>query len=59
MNKEQLLKIGKKAFGGGKNGIFFVLIILFIVCSIFVDGFFFPVNLTNVFDRLRLLRFWL
>jgi inositol transport system permease protein len=52
MNKEQLSKIGKKIFGGGKNGIFFILVIIFIVCSIFVDGFFSPVNLTNVLRQI-------
>jgi inositol transport system permease protein len=52
MNKEQLSKIGKNIFGGGKNGIFFILIVSFTLCSIFVDGFFSPVNLTNVLRQI-------
>jgi inositol transport system permease protein len=52
MNKEQLSKIGKKIFGGGKNGIFLILIVIFIVCSIFVDGFFSQANLANVFRQI-------
>jgi inositol transport system permease protein len=52
MNKEQLSKLGKTIFGGGKNGIFFILIAIFIVCSIFVDGFFSQANLANVFRQI-------
>jgi inositol transport system permease protein len=52
MSKEQLMKIGKKVFGGGKNGILFILVILFIVCSIFVNGFSTPANLTNVLRQI-------
>ena len=52
MNKEQVLKIGKKAFGGGKNGIFFILIAVFVVSAIFVDGFFTQANLANVFRQI-------
>jgi inositol transport system permease protein len=52
MNREQLLKIGKNIFGGGKNGIFFILVILFILCSIFVEGFFTQANLTNVLRQI-------
>jgi inositol transport system permease protein len=50
--KEQLLRLGKKAFGGGKNGIFFVLVVLFLFSSIFVNGFFTPANLTNVMRQI-------
>jgi inositol transport system permease protein len=52
MNKGQLLKAVKNTFGGGKNGIFFILVILFVVCSIFVDGFFTQANLANVFRQI-------
>jgi inositol transport system permease protein len=52
MNKEQLLKIGKKAFGGGKNGMSFVLVIIFVFSTIFVNGFFTPANLTNVMRQI-------
>jgi inositol transport system permease protein len=52
MNKEQLSKLGKKITGGGKNGIFFVLVILFLFSSIFVNGFFTPTNLTNVMRQI-------
>jgi inositol transport system permease protein len=52
MNKEKLLRMGKNIFGDGKNGIFFILVVIFIVCSIFVDGFFSPANLTNVLRQI-------
>jgi inositol transport system permease protein len=52
MNREKLLKIAKNIFGGGKNGIFFILVAIFIVCSIFVDGFFTQANLANVFRQI-------
>jgi inositol transport system permease protein len=35
-----------------KNGIFIILIVIFAICSIFVDGFFSPVNLTNVLRQI-------
>jgi inositol transport system permease protein len=50
--KEQLLKKGKNIFGGGKNGIFFILVILFVACSIFVNGFFTSGNLTNILRQI-------
>jgi inositol transport system permease protein len=52
MNKEQLSKLGKTIFGGGKNGIFFILIAIFLFSSIFVNGFFTPTNLTNVMRQI-------
>jgi inositol transport system permease protein len=52
MNKEKLLKTGKKIFGGGKNGILIILILLFVFASIFVDGFFSQINLTNVLRQI-------
>jgi inositol transport system permease protein len=52
MNKEQLSKLGKTIFGGGKNGMFFVLVVLFVFSSIFVNGFFTPANLTNVLRQI-------
>jgi inositol transport system permease protein len=47
-----LLKIGKNIFVGGKNGILFVLIGIFIFSSVFVNGFFTATNLTNVLRQI-------
>jgi inositol transport system permease protein len=52
MNKEKLLKIGKNVFGGGKNGIFFILVVIFVFSSFFVNGFFTATNLTNVMRQI-------
>jgi inositol transport system permease protein len=52
MNKENLLKIGKNIFGGGKNGIFFILVVLFLFSSFFVNGFFTTANLANVMRQI-------
>jgi inositol transport system permease protein len=35
-----------------KNGIFFVLLVIFLFCSIFVNGFFSSANLTNVLRQI-------
>jgi inositol transport system permease protein len=35
-----------------KNGIFFILFIIFVACSLFVNGFFSPVNLTNILRQI-------
>lgn len=51
MNKN-LLKLGQNIFGGAKNGILIILILLFVFASIFVDGFFSQVNLTNVLRQI-------
>jgi inositol transport system permease protein len=52
MDKKKLLKTGKNILGGGKNGIFLVLVVLFIFSAIFVNGFFTPTNLTNVMRQI-------
>jgi inositol transport system permease protein len=45
--------LGKTLFHGlRKNGIFFILIVIFVICSVFVNGFFSPVNLTNVLRQI-------
>jgi inositol transport system permease protein len=36
----------------GKNGIFLILIVIFVISSIFVDGFFTQANLTNVLRQI-------
>jgi inositol transport system permease protein len=36
----------------GKNGIVFILIFIFTVCSIFVNGFFSVINLTNILRQI-------
>jgi inositol transport system permease protein len=38
--------------GEGKNGIFFILIVIFLLSSIFVPGFFTQANLTNVLRQI-------
>ncbi|MDR1617199.1 MAG: ABC transporter permease [Syntrophomonadaceae bacterium] len=52
MNREHLRKLGKTIFGGGKNGILIILILLFVFASTFVDGFFSQTNLTNVLRQI-------
>jgi inositol transport system permease protein len=42
--------IGKKFLHG--NSIFFILIVIFVLCSVFVDGFFTQANLTNVLRQI-------
>jgi inositol transport system permease protein len=41
---------GKKLLHG--NSIFFILIVIFVLCSVFVDGFFTQANLTNVLRQI-------
>jgi inositol transport system permease protein len=50
LNKQALLK--KIVHGDGKNGIFFILIAIFALSSIFVPGFFTATNLTNVLRQI-------
>jgi inositol transport system permease protein len=42
----------KRVLGDGKNGIFFILVAIFVVSSIFVPGFFTSTNLTNVLRQI-------
>ena len=52
MNKEKLAQLRKAVFGGGINGILFVLIVLFLLSSVFVNGFFTSSNLANVMRQI-------
>jgi inositol transport system permease protein len=50
LNKQTLLK--KILNGDGKNGIFFILVAIFVLSSIFVPSFFTRGNLTNVLRQI-------
>jgi inositol transport system permease protein len=50
LNNQRLIK--RLLHGDGKNGIFFILITIFVLSSIFVSGFFTQANLTNVLRQI-------